>query len=194
MIAADSNSTMLKTVLTENHKDMYQWFLFHQECLLLGHERYAGQCLTVYKTVLTAHIDFENTYLLTPGALNEGRTMRWQPSVYRQEHDKILALFAVVEQLFARWLATAERRKKRLILLTLLEKQLTLRHVIAHHEEREEQDLFESIAQHYPDRQRYPDQQQYPAWQQHPNWQQIEQLLERYNDSKSEIQLFLADR
>ncbi len=59
---------MLNDVLRDNHQDLYQWFLFHQECLLLNHEEYAAQCLHVFQSLLKAHIDFENQQLLSPTA------------------------------------------------------------------------------------------------------------------------------
>lgn len=61
--------------------------------------------------------------------------------VYRKEHDKIERLLVNVEEQLKQYLLETGR-KKRLHLLELLEKQSTLRHMLEHHEQREEQDIF----------------------------------------------------
>lgn len=165
---------MLKSALEENHKDIYQWFLMHQECLLLGHGHYAQASLEVFTQLLEAHVAFENSHLLSSGAGTDFGRMRWAASVYRQEHEKILQLAGAVECLFTRWHAEERSRTKRLLLLELLERQLTLRHVIEHHEQREEQDLFGFIVEDSA------------------QWRQIEGLLAGYTVLKREISEFLS--
>ena len=165
---------MLKSALEENHKDIHQWFLMHQECLLLGHGHYAQASLEAFTELLTAHMAFENSHLLASGAETEFGRMRWAASVYLHEHEKILQLVAAVERLFSRWHAEERSRSRRLLLLELLERQLTLRHVIEHHEQREEQDLFELIAETSAE------------------WRQVEELLLGHAALKREIADFLT--
>lgn len=130
----------LNTALAENHKDLYQWFLLHQECLLLSEDDLAQQAFAAFSDLLQQHIHFENTYVLAE-LTQLNAALRWPQSVYLKEHEKILKLLAAVNESLQRYSAS-QGRVKRLCLLELLEQQQTLRNVLEHHEEREEQDLL----------------------------------------------------
>ena len=128
----------LKKHLQESHKDLHQWFLMHQECLLLNYDEQAGIALEIFAETLHAHIHFENSYLLSSTQQLE---LRWLPTVYLKEHEKLLQMLGqLIERLKS--YTQLQGRKKRLALLEVLDSEQTLLHVMEHHEEREEQDLF----------------------------------------------------
>lgn len=132
---------VLKNQLAESHKDLHQWFLFHQECLLLGEDILAMQAYDAFMSYLQKHIQFENQYLLNDMRLNDGR---WPLEVYRKEHDKLDAMLVRLSQMLVDY-QRLQGRRKRLALLELLDYEQTLRHVMEHHEEREEMDLFSHV-------------------------------------------------
>lgn len=136
---------MLSAALEDNHKDLYQWFLLHQECLLIADDEKAKQAFSAFSDVLKQHIQFENEYLLSDVASTDFSQLRWQPNVYLKEHDKVLDLLAKAQLMLNQYFE-AKGRMKRLLLLELLEREGRMRHVIEHHEQREEQDLFLHIA------------------------------------------------
>lgn len=127
----------LKDLLEESHKDLHFWFLLHQECLVANYESDALQALKNFQRILLFHLDFEEQRLLKH---NNGAT-RWSVSVYQKEHDKLklqLQKLIVKSQSYLDF----SGRKKRYALISLIEDQLRFYHLLEHHEEREEQDLF----------------------------------------------------
>ena len=73
--------------------------------------------------------------------------LNWPVKVYRKEHDKIIDLMQKLQSLCHRYFES-QGREKRLMCLELIEKQVTLRHVVEHHEQREEQDALKIIQCH----------------------------------------------
>lgn len=127
----------LRNLLEESHKDLKQWFLFHQECLLLAEDEWALKAFSIFSDYLLKHLAFENAFLLSSSVQN----LRWPVNVYQKEHDKLLLMQAKSEVLLNR-LVLLDGRRRRLFLLELLDQQQSFMHVMEHHEEREEQDLF----------------------------------------------------
>jgi hypothetical protein len=164
--------TKLGIILEESHKDLYQWFLLHQECLLLAHNDYAEQCWAAFKQGLLAHIEFENNYLLNDNGLLADIPLRWQLDLYRKEHNKVLQKLGEIDALFAQYLRE-QGRAQRIYALELFEKQVSFRHLLEHHETREEQDLL----QHLPvlDNLQMDD---YVAFEQ--QWQSFKQEVKAY--------------
>lgn len=161
-------------MLEENHKDLYQWFLLHQECLLIGDDEYAQQGFLAFADILKQHMDFENNYIFTEVCKLKAPS-RWDMHVYRKEHEKIEKLLLNVQEQLQAYLSSSGRMK-RLHLLELLEKQSTLRHVLEHHEQREEQDIFLQLTDDVL-----------------KPWQQVEQGLERqYKGLKQQLKQLLA--
>lgn len=126
----------LQIALIESHKDLKQWFLMHQECLLLGDDSCAADAFNGFYTYLREHLQFENTHLLLGD-----KPLRWSLKVYKKEHDKLLLMAEKADKQLTSFYGMSGR-KKRLALLVVLERQSTFMHVLEHHEEREEQDLF----------------------------------------------------
>jgi hypothetical protein len=127
----------LKDLLEESHKDLHLWFLLHQECLVANYESDALQALKNFQRILLFHLDFEEQRLLK----HNNDATRWPVSVYQKEHDKIkrqLDKLIVKTQSYLDF----SGRKKRHALISLIEDQLRFYHLLEHHEEREEQDLF----------------------------------------------------
>lgn len=130
----------LLNLLQESHKDLNQWFLLHQECLLLGDDTAAQAAFSQFARHLQQHIGFENQVVLA-AMQTEATALRWRPDLYLKEHDKIEKMLARLERLLSSYYRLAGRRK-RLALLELVEIEQTLKGVMEHHEQREETDLF----------------------------------------------------
>ena len=56
--------TDLRNYLQESHKDIMQWFLLHQECLLLGDDSQAKNAFEIFSDYLSQHMDFEDTLVI----------------------------------------------------------------------------------------------------------------------------------
>ena len=89
---------------------------------------------------LKAHLAFENEYIL-PGAEALQLKLRWGILVYSKEHEKLLAMLSDIHAALCHYHGL-QGRERRLGLLSLLEREQSLYHVMEHHEQREEQDLF----------------------------------------------------
>lgn len=133
----------LQQALQDSHADLQQWFLIHQECLLLGHDSFAETGWQMFCALLENHIHFENDALLSAHDGQPG--LRWPTTVYRKEHDKLLTMMAQLSDRLQEYHAFAGRYR-RLALLELLDAEFRFQHVMAHHEQREEQDLFPVLA------------------------------------------------
>jgi hypothetical protein len=134
----------LRNSLEESHKDLHQWFLLHQECLLLQNDDYARDAIGVFSTYLYRHIEFENTFVLP--AIGFSDLLHWSVTVYEKEHEKLIRMLDGIQQMLARYYLFSGR-EKRLALLELLEKEQSFLRVMEHHEQREGQDLFDHLPQ-----------------------------------------------
>ena len=134
----------LAQILADSHRDLRRWFLYHQECLLLRQDHFAEQTFAAFSNYLTAHIHFENSALYTSIA-DEALPLQWPLRVYEKEHEKILAMLEKNQQMVNEYMAM-RGREKRFALLELLDTQGSFLHVLEHHEEREEKDLFVLMA------------------------------------------------
>lgn len=130
----------LAQALTLCHEDIRRWFLYHQECLLLRQDVYSAQCFQAFSLYLTEHMQYEDTVLF-PAFLRAEHSLQWAINVYQKEHDKLRKMLHENQIMLDEYLAM-QGRVKRLALLELLNKQRTFAHVMEHHEQREEQDLF----------------------------------------------------
>lgn len=135
----------LRHLLEESHKDLHQWFLLHQECLLLQRDDEALQAFSAFSVFLREHLNFENTWLL-PAMQVMQVELRWPLTVYEKEHEKLLHKLERQNNALAQYLEMQGRRR-RLALLSLLDLEQSLYHVMEHHEQREEKDLFNHLQQ-----------------------------------------------
>lgn len=167
----------LKHYLEESHKDQYQWFLFHQESLLLGNDDFAQQSFSIFSLLLNTHIQFENEMMLSASNI-QVNDLQWELTVYQKEHEKILKMLANLQSDLARFFLL-KGREKRLALLDVFAKQQVFRNVMDHHEIREERDLFQHLHNT-------------PLLIQ--QWQSINApLLERYFDDKEKLKHYFAN-
>ncbi|NRB42425.1 MAG: hypothetical protein HRU20_28810 [Pseudomonadales bacterium] len=161
----------LRLALEESHKDLMQWFLMHQECLLLGDDSQAQTAFLAFSDFLQTHLQFENSYVL-----KTAEDLRWPLKVYQKEHDKLLLMLNKIARLLNAYYPL-QGRKKRLALLEVLGYQGSFLHVMEHHEEREEQDLFLQLDD---------DPAAFKAWQ------DCEMQLQRYDEDKVRLKRYLA--
>jgi hemerythrin-like domain-containing protein len=124
-------------LLLGHHLALSDLFARHQEALVERRWTEAARLLDEYGQSLLRHIDFEERNLL-PRCDAVG-SARWSSAVYRAEHRRI-------EQLLCK--ATDRLRHAReseitpAVLISLLDEERTLKHLIEHHHEREEKALF----------------------------------------------------
>lgn len=130
----------LRNHLQESHRDLTQWFLLHQECLLFGDDTSAHQAFVAFTDYLMQHMQFENEVVLTAMQAVES-DLHWKLSLYHKEHLKIEQLLAKLQKKLQGYYAL-QGRVKRLALLEVLDDEQTFKHVMEHHEQREEKDLF----------------------------------------------------
>lgn len=167
----------LRNSLEESHKDLYQWFLLHQECLLLHNDADAQLAFLAFTEYLHAHLEFENQHLLNSVVMTK-MPLRWAIPVYEKEHEKLQKMLAKLAMYLQHYYALTGR-DKRLALLVLLDEEQTLRHVMEHHEQREEQDLF----LHLPD-----------SVVANEEWRDINAMLDnKYSVLKKRLKLALGD-
>lgn len=165
----------LRNCLEESHKDLHQWFLLHQECLLLHHDNYARDAMGVFSAYLNKHIEFENTFVLPVIGFTD--QLRWSVTVYEKEHGKLIRMLDGIQQMLVSY-AVLQGREKRLALLELLEKEQSFYHLLEHHEQREEQDLFDHLQQLEPSA--------------HEQWMQVEEALcQSFTALKQSIKQYL---
>lgn len=165
----------LRNLLEESHKDLHQWVLMHQEALLLRHENNARVALMGLSEYLHAHVNFENSHILSRDDLDE---CRWPVRVYLKEHDKLLSLLDKNHQRFEHF-CHLNGRAQRLYLIEYLDSLGSFYHVMEHHEQREEQDLFD----------RLPADEYIAA-----TWQETESaLIEKWRDEKERLKVWLAE-
>lgn len=127
--------------LEVSHRKLRQLLLMSQECLLLSEDDKALLLITAFSTYLKTHLAFEDDDLLPLMVGQTAKALRWQPLVYQKEHEKIVQLLHINFRLLQSYLRL-QGREKRLALLELLAKQNQFEHVLEHHEQREESDLF----------------------------------------------------
>jgi len=138
-----TDTAPLLNVLDHYHQRLENLFLCQQEALVEQRFELASQILTHYQALLSAHIQLENSLLLP---LHEKvEKPRWASSLYQREHEKILTLLArAIEKLNAA--QSEEGRSLRRLVIELLDYQRTLKGVLEHHEQREQQGLVPELS------------------------------------------------
>ncbi|MBL4607180.1 MAG: hypothetical protein JKY01_05050 [Pseudomonadales bacterium] len=132
----------LLSILKHYHQWLEHLLLCQQEALIEQRFELANQILSHHQALLFAHIQLENSLLLP---LHEKVSKpRWASSLYQLEHDKILTLLSrAQEKLFAA--QQDSKRSQRRLAIELLDYQRTLKGVLDHHEQREEQGLIPEL-------------------------------------------------
>ncbi len=132
-------------LLLQQHIELEDLFARHQEALLERRWEEATRLLEEYCGYLRCHIELEEQYLLPHCAHIE--TPRWPIEVYRAEHRRI-------EQLLRKAAQRLDRGRRghgtARTIISLLDRERTIKDLIEHHHERERQGLFEELRADLP--------------------------------------------
>lgn len=136
------------TVLAEEHAQLAQLFAYHQEALLDRDWVIAAKLLGGYRERLYRHMQIEERFVLDPlraPAADE----RWTTELYRAEHRRIRLYVEKVDE----WLTRAQHDGAPAgMLIGLLDRERTLKHMLEHHHHREEIALFNDLRRGLPAR------------------------------------------
>ena len=135
----------LFALVSRYHRHMDELILLHQEALLLQQTDLAERFLALFRAMISAHIDAENTWLLP--RLDALVQARWPALLYRKEHDKILDMLTNVDAKM-RLLEGKTAQDYRRTVLALLDYERAFKNVVEHHEEREEMAMLRELDQH----------------------------------------------
>lgn len=123
--------------LRGQHFSLGDLFARHQEALVDRRWAEAARLLGEYGQRLLEHIDFEERHLL-PRCDVVGPA-RWPSAVYRAEHRRIEQLLRKAADRLTHARGSAATSA---VLISLLDDERTLKRLLEHHHEREEQALF----------------------------------------------------
>lgn len=139
-------TNLLYQAIDKQHQQLGELFLMHQEALLLQDVELAMEIFYSYKALQVAHLTFENDHLLPELAkLND---TRWPHSLYLHEHNKVRDLLNKNDLNLnkAQEVRNTESNKQyRRWLIDLFEQQKSLKNVLEHHEQREEQGMLSEL-------------------------------------------------
>jgi len=150
---ADVFSQTLTQKIETQHKDLFQCFLFFQEALMLNDRAVIAESWQAFHQGLLLHIKFEDECLFSQQYFSDEQ-WQWRCLVYQKEHQKIIKLLEGLdhkinhflqldkERALAQFPQSSWSRVQRLMILALIEQSIQLRHVLEHHEEREEKDAL----------------------------------------------------
>lgn len=124
-------------VLLGDHLALGDLFSRHQEALVERRWTEAARLLEEYEQRLLRHIDFEEQHLLSRADVLGNA--RWPSTVYVAEHRRIGQLLRKAADRLTRARASEMTSA---VLISLLDEERTLKHLLEHHHEREEKALF----------------------------------------------------
>ncbi len=124
-------------LLLEQHQALSDLFARHQEALVDRRWAEAGRLLEEYERNLMRHIRLEEHHLLS--RCDTVEDARWPGAVYRAEHRRIEQLLRKAGDRLNRARACEITPA---VLISLLDEERTLKHLVDHHHEREEKALF----------------------------------------------------
>ena len=140
-----SDKTKLTEAITHCHQGLDEFFLLHQEAVLLGKFDDASQILNCFKDLHNLHMRFEDE-LLIPKLAELGDKGRWPAFLYTAEHAKIQELLekttANLQFLSNNQLSGNDLRRG---IITLLDNEKILKGVCEHHQEREEAGILPEL-------------------------------------------------
>jgi hemerythrin HHE cation binding domain-containing protein len=124
-------------LLLEQHVALGDLFASHQEALLDRRWAEATWLLEEYDRRLRRHISVEERHLLS--RCEKIEAMQWPTDVYRAEHRRIEQLLTKTTQRLA---SARCHGITPAMLISLLDEERTLKRLVEHHHEREENGLF----------------------------------------------------
>ena len=134
----------LQKLLEAYHELLDEFFLIHQEPLILGDINLAKEYLIYYAQLLRQHIEIENNYLFPLYKKNDPNVSgRWPVTLYIHEHNKIEQLLVGVETLMLKLESQYSARG----VIHLLEVEYRLKQLVEHHEQREEIALLPELCE-----------------------------------------------
>ena len=139
------DNTKLTEVITRCHQGLDEFFLLHQESVLLQSFDEAIQLLNCFKELHHLHMAFEDEKLIPKlGAL--GDLGRWTASLYSDEHGKVQALMKKTEDdLLSLSKGDLSGRALRREVIAFLDKEKTFKGLREHHQEREEAGILPEL-------------------------------------------------
>lgn len=136
-------TTSLTNTVCSFHARLNDLFEWQQEAIVEKKFDLACQLFELYYQLMDDHVHLENTLLLPAHAsLN---STRWPSTLYRHEHDKILTLLDRAMQQLRNIQQTSQAPRR--MVITLLDYQRTLKNVLEHHEQREEQGILSELTE-----------------------------------------------
>lgn len=120
------------------HDYLGELLALHQEALIERDLPLALELWQLHAAMLRGHIDLEDRVLLTAHA-RWVEEPAWATRVYRGEHRKILTM----GEALGRRVAVADPGRRAVI--ALLESERSFKHLLEHHEDREEQGLLPEL-------------------------------------------------
>ena len=137
----------LLTVTEQFHGYLDELFLLHQEAIVAREWGLSLKALEIFGRLLRNHIEVEDRWLF-PVHAEQCDDVRWNTSLYQQEHQKLLSLLLKVEERVERVIQSGANRRS---VIELIDYQRTFKNVMEHHEEREEMALLPELDQQLAD-------------------------------------------
>jgi hemerythrin-like domain-containing protein len=124
------------------HRQLDHYMGLHQECLLEQQLELALSSHDLLQRGLELHIEVENTQLFPAYEqwLTDGR---WPLLVYQKEHEQLLKMLTKSRAMVADLSGSGSKLRQQI--LALLDYQRSLKNVVEHHEEREEQGMLPEL-------------------------------------------------
>ena len=142
---------MLNEIIHQQHLELRELFMQHQEALLQARFHEAFACLEHFDARLAVHMSLEEKYLFPEFARIERKT-RWDVELYETEHEKVKQLYQVIsndlEWLSEQSLNESETRRN---IIALLDKEKTFKGLLEHHEDREESAMLKELDEQLPE-------------------------------------------
>jgi hypothetical protein len=140
-----SDNTKLTEVITRCHQGLVEFFLLHQEAVLLGRFDEAIQLLNCYMELHHLHMSFEDEKLI-PKLEELGDRGRWPASLYSDEHAKLQELMGKTEDyLLSISKGQLSNKDLRRNIIAFLDKEKSIKGLCEHHQEREEAGMLPEL-------------------------------------------------
>jgi len=140
------DQTSLSEVVTACHRTLDEFFLVHQEAVLVGRLGRAARLLECFCDLHGLHMEFEDRYLIP---ILDDCPGRWSAKLYSGEHDKIGKLLArTIDDLSALSARPLSGRPLRRALISFIDGEKTLKGLCEHHQEREEKGMLPELDTH----------------------------------------------
>lgn len=131
--------------LEREHIEQLKQFQAHQEHLILLESQRALEILIDFESRLLNHMELEERYLLPLCETHIDRAGHWGPRVYAQEHKRIKELLASARMRLASHCVKRDGTMTPADAIDLVDEEKVLKHLISHHQTREETALYPGI-------------------------------------------------